>query len=172
MRKIQNLGLSAALFLVVFVAPRMQAQAGPEPTIRVEITEYGIYTADEQGCTRDEQGIQRCDRTNIRHATTTLTVPAQRGVQFGVKFRVFGSPDGAEVLVRRIWLLPDLGLQSPRASEPIRRIVRQDSVTVGAESFTSYIFDDPWELVPGNWTLEYWQGDHKLLSETFTVVKQ
>ena len=96
MRKTQILGLSAALFLLVFVAPRsMPAQAGQESAIRMEVTEYGLYTADEQGCTRDDQGIQRCERANIRHAATTLTVPAQRGVQFGVKFRVFGSPAGA-----------------------------------------------------------------------------
>ena len=31
--------------------------------------------------------------------------------------------------------------------------------------------DDPWELTTGPWTIELWQGDRKLISQSFTVFK-
>ena len=139
---------------------------------RIEIVEYGLYTADEKDCHRDDLGIQRCTRTNVRHAATTLTVPAQRGVQFGLKLKTVGAPAGATVNVKRVWLFPPAGVNSPTSKEPLLRLDRDDMVTIGKTDFTSYIFDDPWELVPGTWTLEYWLGDRKLLSRSFTVVQQ
>ena len=139
---------------------------------RIDILEYGLYTADEKDCYRDDLGIQRCERTNVRHAATTLTVPAQHGVQFGIKFRAVGAPNGATVNVKRVWLLPPAGLNSPASKQPLLRLNRDDTVTIGKADFASYIFDDPWELVPGIWTFEYWVGDRKLLSKSFTVVAQ
>ncbi len=161
-------------FLLLLLLPTagIHAQTAQKPTISdMFITEYGLYTGDDQGCAQDEQGVRRCAQTNTRHTETTLTVPARLGVQFGVRFWVSGKPDGAKVTLRRVWTFPDPGLKSPVVSEPIRRRERMETVTIGGGDFTTYGFDDLWELVPGEWTLEYWQGDHKLLSKTFVVVK-
>ena len=158
-----SLLLSFAAASAVAQTPKIQ---------RIDIVEYGLYTADEKDCHRDDLGIQRCTRTNVRHAATTLTVPAQRGVQFGVSLKTVGTPAGATVNVKRVWLFPPAGVNSPASKEPLLRLDRDDMVTIGKTDFTSYIFDDSWELVPGTWTLEYWLGDRKLLSKSFTVVQQ
>jgi hypothetical protein len=99
-------------------------------------------------------------------------VPAKSGVQFGIRFRVVGAPDGATVDVRRRWIFPPAGLKAPAAKEPVFGVERDDTVTIGQERFQSYGFDDPWELVPGQWTIEYWIGNRQLVSKSFTVVKQ
>ena len=138
---------------------------------RIDVLEYGIYTADEKGCHRDAQGINRCERSNVRHAATTLSVPAQLRVQFGMRFKAVGVPSGATVPVKRVWILPAAGLNSPMVKEPIHRLERSDSVKINVTEFISYTFDDPWELVPGTWTLEYWDGNRKLLSKSFMVAK-
>ena len=162
------------LFLIFSPVAGIHAQSAAQvPTIEhMYITEYGLYTGGEQSCYRDEQGVQRCEQTNIRHTETTLTVPARLGVHFGVRFWVSGTPDAAKVKLTRVWLFPDPGLKSPALKEPIHRREQTETVAIGSGDFTTYAFDDLWELVPGNWTLEYWQGDRKLLSETFTVVKE
>lgn len=44
--------------------------------------------------------------------------------------------------------------------------------TIGREAgYVDYGFDDPWELVPGTWTIELWHGDRKLATQSFTVVR-
>jgi hypothetical protein len=40
--------------------------------------------------------------------------------------------------------------------------------TVGA----LYTLDDSFELVPGIWTFELWDGDRKLLTQSFTLEKR
>jgi hypothetical protein len=162
--------IALAWLFLSFATTGVLAQA---PTIqRIEILEYGLYTGDETACRRDDLGIQRCQRTNVRHAATTLTVPAERGVQFGIKFVAVGAPSGETVAVKRLWIFPPRGLNSPASKGPLLRLDRDDTVTIGKPDFTSYIFDDPWELVPGTWTLEYWVGNRKLLSKSFTIVVQ
>jgi hypothetical protein len=138
---------------------------------RVDIVEYGIYTVNETNCRRDAEGIERCERSDVRHAAATWTIPAQHGVEFGLKYRVVGAPKGAHVALKRDWLLPGSGFLAP-GKPPLKRLDRVDNVAIGDTNYVSYGFDDPWELVPGPWILEIWDGDRKLTSQTFTVVKQ
>lgn len=55
---------------------------------------------------------------------------------------------------------------------PIRRDDYIVTRRVGASNWNGYTFDDPWELVPGTWTMELWVGKQRLASQEFTVVKQ
>jgi hypothetical protein len=158
------------LFLLMLVLTPLGADAQTPRIDRIDVVDYGIYTVQEQNCKRDEQGIQRCDRADVRHAVTTLKVPAQPGIQFGMRYRVVGAPVGAPVTIKRVWLLPAPGFVQP-GKEPIHRLERADATTVGATLLAQYGFDDPWELIPGAWTQEFWNGDRKLLTRTFTVVK-
>ena len=160
------------LSLFVVLGTCMGTYAQTSHIDRIDVVEYGIYTADKTNCHRDAQGIERCDRSNVRHAATTLTVPAQIGVEFGLRYRVVGTPVGSPIKVKRVWLLPTPGFMEPGANAPIRRLERVDTTTRGATVFAEYGFDDPWELVPGPWILEFWDGNRKVFTQTFTVVKQ
>lgn len=139
---------------------------------RIDVLSHGIYTGDESNCRRDSKGILRCTRTNVRLAVSTTTVPAQKGVQFGISFRAVGAPQGASIRVKRVWIFPPAGLKAPGSQKPLHRLDRDDRVIIGKTAFNTYIFDDPWELVPGTWTMEYWVGGRKLLSRSFKVVIQ
>jgi hypothetical protein len=138
----------------------------------VEVIEHGIYTADEQSCHRDEQGILECARADVHHSVTTLTVPAQHGIHFGFRYRIVGTPDGASVKVTRITNFPPPGLSKPGAPELLRKYQYTDDEKVGQVGFVDYSFDDPWELVGGSWTIEIWIDNRRRASETFTVVQQ
>jgi hypothetical protein len=37
---------------------------------------------------------------------------------------------------------------------------------------TGYGLDQPWELLAGNWIIEFWNGDQKLAEQSFSVTKQ
>jgi uncharacterized protein DUF3859 len=166
--------MSTIRMALAFVLSAVGAASGlaQTPQIqRIDIVEYGIYTVNETNCRRDDQGIERCDRSDVHHAATTWTIPAQHGVEFGLKYRVVGSPKGLGVALKRDWLLPDPGFLEP-GKQPIKRIDRADKVAIGDTTYVSYGFDDPWELVPGPWILEIWYGGRKLTSQTFSVVKQ
>lgn len=160
------LPLMAAFFLTL-----ADAQAQSQRIDQIEVVAQGIYVADRQDCRRDERGLSRCTFTNVRHAATTTTVPAEIGVIFGGEFRIVGGPDRASVNLRKVWIIPAPGLRSPNAAEPIRRIEREEARAIGSVFRSTFGFDDNWELVPGTWILEFWDGDRRLLSQEFTIVE-
>jgi hypothetical protein len=160
-----------AVSLIVSLVTVASSYAKTPHVERLDIVEHGIYTTAKENCQRDNQGIERCDRMDFRHASTTWIIPAQHEVEFGLRYRVVGTPKGSKVTLTHDWLLPAPGFQQPGKS-PITRIDRTDPVAIGEVAYISYGFDDPWELVPGPWVLEIWDGERKLTSQTFIVVKQ
>jgi hypothetical protein len=40
---------------------------------------------------------------------------------------------------------------------------------IGETSYASYTLEDTFELVPGTWIFELWQGNRKLATESFRV---
>jgi Domain of unknown function (DUF3859) len=175
MRKIFGLWLMASVALLASADSSVTARAVDEAQTarveRVDVIEYGIYTADQQSCHRNDQGILVCARTDVHHSVTTLTVPAQHGIHFGFRYRIVGTPDGAPVKVTGITNFPSPGLNKPRATEPLRNYQYSGDQKIGQFGFTDYAFDDPWELVAGTWTVEIWIDGRRMVSEAFTIVK-
>lgn len=158
------------LTLIAFVSPGICA-AKDSGGLRIDVVEYGIYSVAKTNCKRDEQSIERCDRGDIRHVSTTWTIPARHEVEFGLKYRIIGGPKQGTLKLKRLWLLPGAGFLPP-GKEPIKQLVRFDLIPAGGVVLASYGFDDTWELVPGPWIMEIWDGDTKLFSHAFNVVKE
>ena len=137
----------------------------------VEIVAYGIYTADEQFAGRDERGFRQHTSTNYRNISTTAEIPAELGLRFGIDYKVTGSSDGKSVSLRRVMIFPPDGLRSPALPNPIDSIENTATAEVGELHHVDYRFDDPWELVPGPWFFQIWEGDRKLAEQRFSVFR-
>jgi Domain of unknown function (DUF3859) len=96
-------------------------------------------------------------------------VPARIGVQFGVRYRIIGAPDGQEATIRVKWLVPEPGMRNPVTGVATREDEAAETVVVGTDRLAGYRFGQPWEIVPGKWTLELWSGNRQLAGVTFTV---
>jgi hypothetical protein len=136
----------------------------------IDVTEYGIYTADKKNPQRNSAGVLQSTPKNFRHATTTTTVQAEPGVRFGFIYRVVGKPTGQTLQLRKVVIYPPKGVKSPQSSTPLQSAERQIAVRIGVMEFSGYTFDDNWELVPGPWKMQLWLGDRKLAEKEFTVV--
>jgi hypothetical protein len=159
------------LALVVF-ALLLAAGTGHAQTVsRIDIVDYGIYTVDREAQGRSSEGIGRSTVRNVRHAVTTTTVPVQIGVTFGFHYKLVGGDAGETVELRKVTKYPPPGLRTPKG-EVLRETERALRNKIGETRFTSYALVDAFELVPGPWTIELWQGSVRLASQTFTLVKQ
>ena len=138
---------------------------------RIEVTEFGIYAVDVSTQGSNSAGIGQSTVSNPRLAVSTHTVPAQRGVTFGFKYRVIGSSAGNEVELTKITTFPPPGLRPPGASGPVTKTERTLRNKVGETRFTSYVLSNDYEVVPGVWTIELWAGGRRLASESFTLTK-
>ena len=140
---------------------------------RIDVVEYGLYTATTTSQEAADTATGTASAlTEIRHAATTRTVPAQQGVRFGFRFTVVGAPVGANVQLHFVTVYPIPGLRNP-ATQELKALGEYDhSVTIGESSYRGYSLDYDWEVVPGIWTLQIWYQDRKLAEQQFTVVRQ
>jgi hypothetical protein len=97
---------------------------------------------------------------------------ARVGIGFGVRFRSSGEPRGAQATLRSVWKIPEPGIHNPASANTYRQSVVDFTTAVGSVHWRGYGFDQPWEVVPGTWTIEIWQGDRKLLEHSFTIGPQ
>jgi hypothetical protein len=150
------------------------AHAGAQETRvdRIQVLEYGIYEASVAYSERDANWVLQSRVGDVRHVKRTRKVPAKLGVRFGFGYVVVGSPQGAKVTLRKVTRFPPPGLKSPAAKQALKFSEVAVTRTIGREAgYVDYGFDDPWELVPGRWTIELWLGDRRLAAQSFTVVK-
>ena len=94
---------------------------------------------------------------------------ARVGLGFGARFRSSGEPRGARATLRSVWKIPEPGIHNPTNNNTFRQSVVDFTTAIGSVHWRGYGFDQPWEVVPGTWTIEIWQGDRKLLEHSFTI---
>ena len=73
--------------------------------------------------------------------------------------------------LEKVTLIPQPGIQNPNTGETKLRSESSFPTDAGAIHYAGYTFTYPWEIVPGVWTMELWDGDRKLASQSFNVVK-
>ncbi len=162
-----------ALVTIALTALASLSTARAQTVSRLDITDHGIYVKDKCTPERDAPGTlskDACD--SVRLVETTTSVPARHGVIFGFGYRVIGTPEGQNVTIKTVVIYPAGGVKSPGSATPLQTTELTFTNAIGSNRVSWYSFDEPWELVPGTWTLQAWVGDRKLAEKSFTIVAQ
>ena len=138
---------------------------------RVEIVEAGLLEARkiDSVATPGTASGKTSVLDSIVFYELSRQVPARLGVQFGARYRIVGEPAGQDATVRTRWLLPAPGMRNPLTGAVTHIDEADETVTVGTDRLAGYGFSQAWEIVPGQWTLEFWSAGRKLNSVTFIV---
>jgi hypothetical protein len=161
-----------ALLLLAALAGGAYAQGGSKVD-RIEIVETGIYRA-ETATIEHAPGTasrQRNILSETKLIASTTRIEAKLGVHFGMRYRVVGRPSLATVRLLSVTQYPAPGLKNPKGGGIQKRGEHQLFATIAQINYRGYVFEHDWELVPGAWTFELWDGNRKLASQTFQVVK-
>ena len=164
-------GLLALLLLATVVGDAF-AQ-GSSKVDRIEIVEAGIYRA-ETASIENAPGTasrQRNILSETKLVTSTTRVEAKLGVHFGMRYRVVGRPNLATVRLVSVTQYPAPGLKNPKGNGIQTRGEHPLFATISQINYRGYVFEHDWELIAGAWTFELWDGNRKLISQTFDVVK-
>jgi hypothetical protein len=165
--------VTALLLLGSFCAAQTPQVTRAEVT-RIDVTEFGVYSAErKEAGPSSVDGVPQRRVANVQLVEQTRIVPLHKGVHFGFRYAIVGSPDGVPVQLQIVTLYPPGGLHNPSARVPIQRSEFAVTRKIGAgySSYHGVALDFDWALVPGNWTLEIWSGDRRLASEVFTLIK-
>ena len=163
-----------ALPLLLLLLAATGAYAQTPRVDRIDVVEYGIYTATTTGHEAAPGTAVGAVNTisDLQHAATARTVPAQQGIRFGFRYTVVGAPAGADVPLHMVTIFPPPGLTNPATQQLKAQSEYDSSATIGTASYKGYQLTAPWEVVPGVWTLQIWYQGRKLAEQSFTVVKQ
>ena len=136
--------------------------------VGVEILQYGIFRADIVGKQGKVGGISHNVVDNICHLATTQEVPLKIGLHFGVRYKVTGPVAGQRVLLKKVLRYPAI-MNPPPPARPASQVSDFVELPVGATSYTDYTLEQPWELVPGTWSFQFFDRDRKMAELSFTV---
>ena len=137
---------------------------------RLEITDFGTYKVEPGNKRENAEGLKTTIARRVEHLESTTTIPARIGISFGVRYKIVGEPDNAEVTLRKIISFPPPGLQ-PSRGKIVPQSESKVETTIGETVADLYTLEDSFELVPGVWTVELWDGERKLLAQSFTIEK-
>lgn len=136
--------------------------------IAVSVVERGIYTAETEPSPAGHNRVHRVRNIELKESTTT--VPGQVGLRFGLRYLVSGAQSASAVPIRLVTRYPAQGLPDPESSERLYHREFQIVVRTASMGYWEFHFDRNWEVVPGEWSFEFWQGTHKLGEQKFCVL--
>lgn len=153
----------AALMLIAAGRP---ATAAPVPKPSVEIVDWGIVErAPVVGSEPSDTLVGRNHlidpNAEIEMAERTLNVPACIGVRFGVLFRATGRAVPVTVVVSH----PEQVAPDGRRTS----VSRWQTEARSRRLYTGWRFEQPFELVPGDWTISLQVAGRVVAARTFTV---
>jgi hypothetical protein len=158
---------------------------------RIEILEYGIYSTEaDTASSTTEPGTAAGHVEEVvepKLVQSTTTIPARVGVQFGFRYKIVGQSTAGiaaqlnetlaghkdpRVVLRNVTLIPAPGIRNPTNGNVTMTSVFIQERRVGEELYRLYRLTEPWEVVPGQWTFEIWDGERKLVSQGFRLVAE
>jgi hypothetical protein len=166
--------LIVALCLLAAAAGDAVAQT---PTVTgLTITNAGTYTAETTSAPA-RSGQQSPTGTvgtdvNWQFMSDSPDVLGEVGTEFGIEFRIDGTPSGEGVTLYLAIAFPPQGIRNPNTGNLMYTAkVAFPNMRIGELSILGYGLDNAWEIVPGVWTLQIWYQNRMLAERSFTVGK-
>lgn len=130
--------------------PTVMADDAPKAAIEVKLSaiEYGLFNVSRTEKVGSRLPVyETMDYLN----TTTDQVVLEKNLAFGSRFRV-DADRGRMLQFLTVWSMPPMDV--PGRKEPVRRKSTLAKVRNHEVYKSTYRLDEPWEMQPGEWTLQ------------------
>ena len=158
------------IFLMVVAEPTYLGAVDPPEFV---LLWNGIYTVSSAEKFDDPTQVtgKRSEAEQATHLRDTTRIPARLGTRFGIGFMFRGRPDADFVKYRVVWRFPSIGIKNPKTKKTTSFVAFDRSCEINSRRcFRGYVFDEPWELVPGRWRLEIWMAQKMISQQEFEVM--
>ena len=139
----------------------------------VQIVEFGTFHKTPSNALMPAPGTIGGMANAVSEVTLiekTTDIHASVGTSFGLRIKVAGEPGGSVVELTAKCIHPKVsdptsGRSSTVETWNIYPVIGRD----GLSGYVGYTFDDPWELVPGKWTIQIFDQFTLLAEKTFDI---
>lgn len=171
----RGLDLSVALADAKRVAETGFAPLRPTPpsngSVQVQIESFGTYQAEVKRVVSNPNApsgySNEIGKTSLIKKTDRI--PLRKGLTFGVDVLPIGQNKGRPVRLKYAWRFPAPGLKNPETGKTSLRDETLGEFVFGDSRIILYTFDVDFEMLPGQWLFEIWDGEKKLAEKSFTM---
>lgn len=138
---------------------------------RVSVLDRGIFQASSGDLPSGHSSFGPITKVRgVSLVRSTTTIPARKSLRFGLRYVITGVPRGAPVEIRLVTRFPETGLLDPVSG--VRHYQSEYAIrgAIGVPSYREFMFDQSWEIVPGEWIFEFWQGGRNIGMQKFCVI--
>jgi hypothetical protein len=166
----RNVRWLRTLLCLVFASMGSMATQAQQVTVdRIEIITFGIFSP---GKITQKEALPGTNGITLREGrellSQTETVPGTVGATFGIQYVLRGSPDGQVVKLNYVTRFPQAGMVNDKGQKLTKSQFEWND-TIGKTAIRTYTFDNAWEIVPGDWTMEFYYEGKKLGEKRFTI---
>ncbi len=156
------------ILIVCWLAAAQGTAAAQVATVTgITITNLGTYIAQTTSAPA-KAGQQSPTRTvgtdtDWQFVSASPDVLGKVGTQFGIEFRLDGTPAGEGVTLYAVLTFPPQGIRNPNTGDKFYNArIAFPNMKIGALCLLGYGFDNDWEIVPGVWVEQIWYQDRML----------
>ena len=136
---------------------------------RIDIVTFGIFSSGTVTSSEARPGTNGITLREGRELLSqTETVPGTVGATFGIQYVLRGSPDGQVVKLNYVTRFPQAGMVNDKGQK-LQKTQFEWNDTIGKPAIRTYTLDNAWEIVPGDWTMEFYYEGKKLGEKRFTI---
>jgi hypothetical protein len=136
----------------------------------LQVVEFGTFQkTDERGTMAASGSIQGQAHAVVDAVLleSTADIHATRGTSFGLRVSFVGDTSGVTVPIKAKCLHPLFTDPATGRSSDVEEW--PGSGVTGRTGYVGYTFDNEWELVPGQWTIQVFVGATLKVEKTFNV---
>ena len=136
---------------------------------RIDIVTFGIFSSGTVTSSEARPGTNGITlREGRKLLSRTETVPGVVGATFGIQYIVRGAPKGQVVKLTYVTRFPPSGMVNG-TGEKLEKSQFDWDDTVGKTAIRTYTLDNAWEIVPGDWKMEFYYEGRKIGEKRFTM---
>lgn len=160
-----------SVFFMLFTFLSLPTFAFCQDVTGIEIVDFGLYTIEVEKQIQDTSSLSgsRNIVKNPRLIEQTDNIPAKLGVSFGLRYKILGKSNGDTVTLEKEVLFPET--TNPGTGKTSSRSVTNLSKKIGSTYYTGLSFEEPWELVPGQYKISIFYNGSKLAEKIFFIEK-
>jgi hypothetical protein len=169
--RLMGLGAIVALGLTLGLTLGALAQSSGARVDRIDVLDAGFTEVNIRrvqgaaGATGGRLGVTR----DFYFLAEPPAVTAKTGTSFGVDIVPLGARRGASATLRTAWKIPAPGAVDAKTGNVFREFGSNFTARIGTPTYRGYKLTESWEVVPGEWTMEIWQDERKLLERKFVI---
>jgi hypothetical protein len=143
----------------------LQAASAQKLSARLEW--FGIYTVTTKPDPNDASARRPVNAP--LQGEKTDKIPGKEGVRFGFSYILSGEKKGTKITVKHVYRLPGNGMPTPGGNRAMIEQARDDIVGEPVLIGWSFVGAPQENIVAGEWSLEVWRENKKLVEKKFTI---